>query len=107
MAGKFTQTERRVACTVAERTLLIGTGILVGSALAVANRCRLEHRVFLAALFGMLIVLLVPGSEHKPWLAAHLHDWLPFLAYSAFIFTLGLLTVWVGLVVLRRQLVNV
>jgi uncharacterized membrane protein len=87
--------------------ILIGTGLLVGSALSLANRCRLEHRVFLAALFGMLVVLLVPGSEHTPWLAAHLHDWLPFLAYSAFVFTLALLTVWVGLVVLHRQLVNV
>ncbi len=87
--------------------ILVGTGLLVGSAALVANRCKLGYRVFLAALFGILIIFLVPGSEDKPWLAAYLRDRGPILAYSMFVFTLALLTVLVGVGVARRQLVNV
>src|SRR5262249_39936507 len=63
--------------------ILIGASVIVGSTLWLATQCRLQHRLFVAALFVIVVALLIPGRAHKPWLAPYLLDWLPFLAYSA------------------------
>jgi hypothetical protein len=85
--------------------ILLSTGILVGAAI-LRSSCAVPPRIFLAALSVIVFALLIP-DEHGPWLAPHLDRWLPFASYIALVFTLGLLTVWIGLTVLNGQLVNV